>query len=63
MAMANNIEEITTSADAKTLSVGVFIDLAKAFDTVDHSFLLNKLYQYGIRETQFDLIKTYLSDR
>ena len=43
--------------------IGVFIDLIKAFDTIDHKILLHKLHNYGIRATPHDLIKSYLSDR
>ena len=63
MAIASVMEEISASVDSKTFSIGVFIDLAKAFDTVDHSILLRKLYLYGIRGTHFDLLKSYLSNR
>ena len=44
-------------------SCGVFIDLQKAFDTVDHSILLHKLSHYGIRGLVNDWFSSYLSNR
>ena len=41
----------------------IFIDLKKAFDTIDHNSLLNKLYHYGIRGMSNDWIKSYLENR
>ena len=48
IALANVIESITQALDEKSISIGVFLDLATAFDTVDHSILL-KLSIYGVR--------------
>ena len=44
-------------------SCGVFIDLQKAFDTVNHSIPLHKLSHYGIRGTVNDWFSSYLSNR
>ena len=43
--------------------IGIFIDLSKAFDTLDHGTLLDKLYNCGIRGVAHDLLSSYLSGR
>ena len=63
MALIELIEEITTSLDDKMSTIGVFIDLRKAFDTIDHHLLLKKLQHYGIRRIVIDWLQSYLYNR
>ena len=62
-AILNMSQIIADSLDAGNLGCGVFVDLRKAFDTVDHKILLKKLYHYGIRGEALDLLSSYLSNR
>ena len=56
-------ESIRNSLRKKEYSVGVFVDLQKAFDTVEHDILIKKLDTYGLRGTSNNLLKSYLSNR
>ena len=56
-------EHIRDSLDKNNLACGICIDLQKAFDTVDHNILLDKLAHYGIRGIANEWIKSYLSNR
>ena len=57
------VEEISASLDKGKVTAGVLLDLSKAFDTVDHSLLVNKLEKYGIRGTALNWLESYLQDR
>ena len=56
-------ESILEKIDKNSNVCGVFLDLAKAFDSVNHQILLDKLEHYGIRGVAFDLFNSYLTNR
>ena len=62
-ALLSIVEQIRNSLDNKMFSCGVFIDLEKAFDTVNHKILLSKLDHYGIRGVANAWFSSYLSNR
>lgn len=47
----------------KNYCLGVYVDIKKAFDCINHDILFSKLYNYGIRGTPLNLIKSYLGNR
>ena len=55
--------QIQRAIEDKKISCGIFLDLSKAFDTVDHCILLKKLEYYGIRGIANDWFQSYLSNR
>ena len=62
-ALIDITENIRSALDNKKVSCGIFVDLQKAFDTVNHDILINKLNHYGIRGIANDWLSSYLSNR
>ena len=57
------IDRVILDMDKSEIPFSIFIDLSKAFDTLDHNILINKLQYYGIKDTALDLFQSYLSNR
>ena len=63
----NAIQELISTVlkghENKSYTMSIFLDLSKAFDTISHTVLFNKLQKYGIRGTCLDWYHSYLSNR
>ena len=62
-ALIHLTEAIKEALDHVKYDRGIFVDLQKAFDTVDRNFLLGKLKHYGIRGVAYSWFESYLKDR
>jgi hypothetical protein len=63
LAVLEIIDRISHSMDQGNIPLNVYIDLSKAFDTIDHTILLTKLKHYGLHDTSHALIQSYLTNR
>ena len=57
LALTEFVEKVTSAVDKQESTIGVFIDLKKAFDTVDNKILLSNLQCYEIRGLALDWIR------
>ena len=62
-ALLDLTEEIRMALDRNEFAAGIFLDFSRAFDTVDHQILLQKLDHYGIRGVANKWFKSYLKNR
>ena len=63
MAVLDLYDRISEAIDRNEYAIGVFIDLSKAFDTIDHVIMIKKLEHYGIRGLALEWFISYLSNR
>ena len=63
MAVLDFVNDISSAIDRGMKTIGIFMDLSKAFDTIDHNILLNKLTHYGFRGISYDWFQNYLCNR
>ena len=62
-ALNTAITQIVNGLNRNEVVLGIFLDFSKAFDTVNHSILLDKLENTGFRGKVLDLFASYLSNR
>ena len=63
LAVLELIDRITHELDLGNTPINIYIDLSKAFDTLDHNILISKLQHYGIKGAALQLLLSYLSNR
>ena len=62
-AILDQLEFVYNNLDQSHTVISIFMDFSKAFDCIDHTILLKKLYYYGIRGVPYRWLGSYLSDR
>ena len=62
-ALLHFVSKVYSELDKKSHVASVFLDISKAFDSLNHDILLVKLNNIGLRGPAYDLIKSYLTER
>ena len=63
LAIAELTDKVYSAMDRNEIPYSIFIDLSKAFDSLDHGILLEKLKYYGISGKSIELLSSYLTNR
>ena len=63
MAVAYLVNKISEALDRRDHAISIFLDLSKAFDTVNHHIILEKLSHYGIRGSALGWFKSYYHEK
>ena len=63
LAVMDQLKYVYENLDSGATVISLFLDFSKAFDCIDHTILLGKLYRYGVRGVTLDWFKSYLSNR
>ena len=56
-------DQINDTFESNGFTLGIFIDLSKAFDIVDHQILISKLNNYGVKGKNLSWFKSYLENQ
>ena len=62
-AILETVEKLKSAVDDQKITCGIFLDFSKAFDTINHHILLEKLYKYGIRGLPHAWFSSYITNR
>jgi hypothetical protein len=63
LALLELVDRITTDMDKNEIPLNIYLDLSKAFDTLDHTILIKKLQYYGITGSSLHFFESYLANR
>ena len=62
-ALLTFVEKVAHAIDRSSHLIGLFLDFSKAFDTINHDILLDKLHHYGVRGKALEWFRSYLMNR
>ena len=63
LALIELVDRIYSQLDENKVPIAIFMDLSKAFDTIDHEILICKMEHYGIKNIELQWFRSYLSNR